>query len=299
MKGRIFYRELNRVESLSDMGSIPEQSEQEKDEMEALARRCTRREIKKGWKHEMNRIQKFSITIAACTAFVVIGSQTAMAKEFFREIARVSTGIGYVAQDEAPDAREIKAIAGAMFEKIKGNVYDADGNMIESFDDLKEGMTLYTKGGEEIDSIEPDGTITTKQETEDSFKTYETWEEALPYIDLDLMLPDMPEGYELESIRLYPESESGKSIYVYSWYSNSKGKEIIFETRNLLKDGGYTVGTEEKVTAAEVNGVPAAIIGNQEIIWEQDNQQLSIRFRDEKPGKDALVKMAESLKAIQ
>lgn len=292
MKNRLFYRELNKIQSLSSQDNIPVQTKAEKDEMETIARLCIRRESQKGRKTEMRKL-----SVAACVACIVIaGSQTAMAKEFFQEITRISTGTGYVAQNEAPNMSEAKAIAGKMFDQIKGTVYDADGNAIMSFEDLKEGMALYTVDGEEIDSIEPDGTITTRKEAESSFKLYDSWEDAVPYINLDLMLPEFPEGYKLDSIKLYPNTETGKSNYVFAQYVNAKGKKLVFETRNLSEDGGYSVGTEEKIESAEVNGNQAVVIGKKEIIWEQDDQQLSILFRDEKPGKKALVKMAESLK---
>ncbi len=113
------------------------------------------------------------------------------------------------------------------------------------------------------------------------------------------MLPEIPKGYKLDSIKLYPDTKIGKSNYVYAQYVNDKGKTLSFETRNLFEDGGYTVGTDEKIESAQVNGKQAAVIGKKEIIWEQDNQQLSIRFKDEKPGKKTLVKMAESLKRVQ
>ena len=60
------------------------------------------------------------------------------------------------------------------------------------------------------------------------------------------MLPEIPKGYKLDSIKLYPDTKIGKSNYVYAQYVNDKGKTLSFETRNLFEDGGYTVGTDEK-----------------------------------------------------
>ncbi len=82
MKDRIFYRELNKIQSLSSQDGIPAQTEAEKDEMEKLARLCICRDTKKGRKTEMRKL-----SIAACIACIVIaGSQTAWQRNFSRKL---------------------------------------------------------------------------------------------------------------------------------------------------------------------------------------------------------------------
>ena len=245
----------------------------------------------KNLKHSITKVA--SIALVCILGFSVM--QTASAQELVGRVLKpISLGHITVFEEEYGEIESFPVP-----EKLKGKIFDKDGNPVEIFSEELE--KLYTVDGEEIATFDLEtGEIRTVAELdrmmEEEILIVEDTDKLNDYTCFDVILPDyLPEGYKFGRAGFF-KGENGSvedSKYIELYFTNDKTGEFIYmQQRFADEETAYATGGS-KVEKIQVNGVDAVLYGNS-LDWEYNGVIYMLNGRG--IAKDELIKIAESIK---
>ncbi|WP_049895116.1 DUF4367 domain-containing protein [Paenibacillus antibioticophila] len=239
---------------------------------------------------------KGAVAAAAVSLFVgVMFSPPAIAGEWMGKIIK-TLSLGYIEiQQVEPENIPVPY-------ELQGKIFDEHGNALTqmSVSDQK----VYTADGEEIAGYS-DGVIITKQDAERDLKdigmtTIHDAAKLNDYTNFEVKVPAyLPEGYQFERAEQYNNDDGLPAPeYINLYYRNTQGQELKLFQREASEETAYGLSTESRVEEIEINGQPAALIGDSSIDWQSDGVLYSLAA--DKTGqslnKEELIKIAESIK---
>lgn len=247
---------------------------------------------------------KFKHPITKVASFALIGvisislMQTSFAQEVVGKVLKtISLGHIVVFEDEFPEMESYPVP-----EKLKGKIFDKDGNTIKEFSKSIPG-NVYTANGEQIANVDfKTGEIITVDESEKQRKeqtlVVKDSKELNNYTCFDVILPSyLSKGYKFDRAEFYKD-ENGiveNTKYIDLYFTNEKtGKFIYMQQRFADEETGYATGGT-KIEEIKVNGVDAVIIDDRNFAWEVNGVLYSLSGRGE-INKTELIKIAESIK---
>lgn len=249
------------------------------------------------FKHSITKVA--SIALACVLGFSIM--RTASAQEFVGKVLKtISLGHITVSEEEPMEVESFPVP-----EKLKGKLFDKDGNPIEEFSKANTGNP-YTADGEKIADFDVEtGEIITVAEAEKMRKEQtlivKDPNELNDYTCFDVILPSyLPEGYKFDRAEFYKDGDGvvENTKYIDLYFTNEKtGKYIFIQQRDADEETGYSMSTDAKIEQVKINGVDAAMVNgrNKNIHWEANGVLYMLSARGE-VAKDELIKIAESIK---
>lgn len=244
----------------------------------------------KGW------FIKGAIAAAAVSLFVgVMFSPPAIAGEWMGKIIK-TLSLGYI------EIQQVEPENNPVPYELQGKIFDEHGNALTqmSVSDQK----VYTADGEEIAGVR-DGVIITKQDAERDLNdigmtTIHDAAKLNDHTNFEVKVPAyLPEGYQFERAEQYNNDDGLPAPeYINLYYRNTQGQELKLFQREASEETAYGLSTESRVEEIEINGQPAALIGNSSIDWQSDGVLYSLAADKigQSLNKEELIKIAESIK---
>lgn len=184
--------------------------------------------------------------------------------------------------------------------KLKGKLFDEDGNVIEQVSKDFEGK-LYTAKGEEIHEAKETGEIVTATEYEKEMKAttlvIRDSTELNKYTCFNVILPSyLPEGYEFNRAEFYKDENGNvKDSKYIDVYFKKGNKEIFMQQRFADEETSYEMSMGKNSKEIKINGV-RAIASDTSVDWEYNEVIYAVMAGKTKIPRDELVKLAESIK---
>lgn len=239
---------------------------------------------------------KGAIAAAAVSLFVgVMFSPPAIAGEWMGKIIK-TLSLGYI------EIQQVEPENNPVPYELQGKIFDEHGNALTqmSVSDQK----VYTADGEEIAGVR-DGVIITKQDAERDLNdigmtTIHDAAKLNDHTNFEVKVPAyLPEGYQFERAEQYNNDDGLPAPeYINLYYRNTQGQELKLFQREASEETAYGLSTERRVEEIEINGQPAALIGNSSIDWQSDGVLYSLAADKigQSLNKEELIKIAESIK---
>ncbi|GIO44426.1 DUF4367 domain-containing protein [Paenibacillus apis] len=243
---------------------------------------------------------KGAIAAAAVSLFVgVMFSPPAIAGEWMGKIIK-TLSLGYIEIQQVEPQLEGENISVPY--ELQGKIFDEHGNALTQMS--VSTQKVYTADGEEIEEYR-DGVIITKQDAERDLNeigmtTIHDAAKLNDHTNFEVKVPAyLPEGYQFERAEQYNNDDGLPAPeYINLYYRNTQGQELKLFQREASEETAYGLSTESRVEEIEINGQPAALIGNSSIDWQSDGVLYSLAA--DKTGqslnKEELIKIAESIK---
>ena len=252
-----------------------------------------------GNKKQKKRTKRSFVTaLAAC--FVIVISITA-----FAVVNQINLGqYAHYLLDVNEVADETVLMEEPILEELRGQLYDADGKVIEKNGDMQKGF-FNAEGKAVTPSIDEAGNlfVMTKDESDAKRKQVSTlfsdWEEAQTYLAFEPKLfAYIPEGYTLEGYRVFnneqglPEQNT-KYLEQHFYKDGNQEDSIYVQARFMDEETAFeSSGSSETLEKTVINGYEAIL----------DNRGLDILIDDVMYfisgtvlPQDEAIKMAESL----
>lgn len=243
---------------------------------------------------------KGGITAAAVFLFVgVMFSPPAIAGEWMGKIIN-KLSLGYIEIQQVEPQLEGGNIPVPY--ELQGKIFDEHGNALTQIS--VSTQKVYTADGEEIVEYR-DGVIITKQDAEKGLEdigitTIHDAAKLNDHTKFEVKVPAyLPEGYQFERAEQYNNDDGLPAPeYITLYYRNTQGQELTLFQREASEETAYGFSTESRVEEIEINGQPAALIGDSSIDWQSDTVLYSLVTDKTGPSlnKEELVKIAESIK---
>lgn len=243
---------------------------------------------------------KGAITAAAVFLFVgVMFSPPAIAGEWMGKIIN-TLSLGYIEIQQVEPQLEGESISVPY--ELQGKIFDEHGNELTQMS--VSTQKVYTADGEEIEEYR-DGVIITKQDAENSLKeigitTIHDAARLNDHTKFEVLVPAyLPQGYEFERAEQYNNDDGLPAPeYITLYYRNTQGQELMLFQREASEETAYEFSTDSRVEEIEINGQPAALIGDASIDWQSDTVLYSLVADKTGPSlnKEELIKIAESIK---
>jgi len=230
----------------------------------------------------------------ACTISIAL-AQTSFAQNFVEKIIK-SISLEHVTVVEYEKGSEAKIESMPVPEKLKGKLFDKDGNLIEIF--TKEIKKFYTADGEEIDNFDMEtGEIITVSQAKEKALEVKDANELNKYTCFNVILPSyLPEGYKFDRAEFF-KGKTGivkDSKYIYLKFINEEtGKYIYMQQRFACEETGFS-SNGSNIEKIKINETDAILSDGKEINWEYNDVIYSLTGK--KIGKNELIKIAESIK---
>ncbi|MBD8047156.1 DUF4367 domain-containing protein [Clostridium faecium] len=232
----------------------------------------------------------------ACTISIAL-AQTSFAQSFVEKIVK-SVSLGHVTVMEYEEGPEIESMP--VPEKLKGKLFDKDGNLIEIF--TKEIRKFYTADGEEIDNFDMrTGEIETVRGVNERTLEVRDIDELNKYTCFNVILPSyLPEGYKFDRAEFFKgKTEVVKdSKYIDLKFINEEtGGYVKIGQRFACEETGFAYDSNN-IEKIKINGVDAVLSDGTKsdkiIDWEANGVIYSIISKG--ITRDELIKLAESIK---
>ncbi|MBU5438082.1 DUF4367 domain-containing protein [Tissierella sp. MSJ-40] len=247
----------------------------------------------KGTKHPITKVASFALVCILGFSLM----QASFAQDVINKIVRtISLGHITIYEEESSEIESYPVPS-----KLKGKVFDKDGNPIEVFSKDNAG-NIYTADGEKIADLDfLTGEITTvaqwEKEKEEYTLVVENISELNDYTCFNVILPSyLPEGYEFDRAEFFKD-ENGiveNTKYIVLYFTNEKtGKYIYMQQRFADEETAYETGAD-KVEEIKINGVDAIMYDERNIDWEANGVIYMLNGRE--ITKNELIKIAESIK---
>lgn len=302
------YNHFSEVEDHKDLVEIFEIFESRDFSKQSNKEEVFNRTLKNINKHKgentVKKSNKFKHPITKIASFALVGilsislMQTSFAQDVVGKVLKtISLGHIVVFEDEFPEIESY-----SVPDKLKGRIFDKDGNPIKEFSKTNPG-NVYTADGEQISDVNfKTGEIITVAESEELMKEQtlivKDPNELNNYTCFDVILPSyLPEGYKFEKAEFYKDEDGivENSKYISLYFSNEKiGKFIYMQQRFADEETGYATGGS-KVEEIKINGVDAIFYSDKNIDWEANGVIYGLSGRGE-ISKNELIKIAESIK---
>ena len=246
-------------------------------------------------KSKRNKLYKRLAGVGIACIVTIALSQTSFAQNFVEKIIKsISLEHVTVVEYEKGSEAEIKSMP--VPEKLKGKLFDKDGNLIEIF--TKEMRKFYTADGEEIDDFDMEtGEIITVSQAKEKVLEVKDVNELNKYTCFNVILPSyLPEGYKFDRAEFF-KGKTGivkDSKYIYLKFINEEtGKNIYMQQRFACEETGFSYN-DSNIEKIKINETDAILSDGKEINWEYNDVIYSLTGK--KIGKNELIKIAESIK---
>jgi len=232
------------------------------------------------------------IAIAACLTLAL--SVSALA--FVHYLSLGENAIYIVEPREAVNPED------AIPEELRGLLYDADGNLIETFGDIQD--SFYNADGESVMVTNDDSgklsIVTMEEETAKTEKIstlFDSLEDAQTYLAFDAKSPSyVPAEYVLEGYRVFNDedgkpAQDSKYLSIYYFGNNGVNDCIYIQARLMDEETSFEsdVGSVEKIT---INGYEAIATRSNVDILIGDVMYM---IHANKLPQNEVIEMAESL----
>ena len=249
-----------------------------------------------------NKARRIVTKVASIALVCILGfsiMQTSFAQEVVGKIVK-TISLGHITIFEEEFVENMEPIS--VPEKLKGKIFDKDGNLVEELL-VDKPQKLYTADGEEIDELDSEtGEIITVAEDEkmreEQYLVVKDPNELNNYTCFNVILPSyLPEGYEFDRAEFYKDDNGvvENSKYISLYFTNKKtGEKIYIPQRFADEETAYETGGS-KVEEIKINGVDAVIYDDRNIDWEANGVIYGISAKGE-ITRTELIKIAESIK---
>ncbi|HCQ91724.1 MULTISPECIES: DUF4367 domain-containing protein [unclassified Clostridium] len=246
-------------------------------------------------KSKRNKLYKRLAGVGIACIVTITLSQTSFAQNFVEKIIK-SISLEHVTVVEYEKDSEAEIESMPVPEKLKGKLFDKDGNLIEIF--TKEIKKFYTADGEEIDNFDMEtGEIITVSQAKEKVLEVKDANELNKYTCFNVILPSyLPEGYKFDRAEFF-KGKTGivkDSKYIYLKFINEEtGKNIYMQQRFACEETGFS-SNGSNIEKIKINETDAILSDGKEIDWEYNDVIYSLTGK--KIGKNELIKIAESIK---
>ena len=249
-----------------------------------------------------NKARRIVTKVASIALVCILGfsiMQTSFAQEVVGKIVK-TISLGHITIFEEEFVENMEPIS--VPEKLKGKIFDKDGNLVEELL-VDKPQKLYTADGEEIDELDSEtGEIITVAEDEkmreEQYLVVKEPNKLNDYTCFNVILPSyLPEGYQFDRAEFYKGEDEvvENSKYISLFFTNEDtGKHIYMQQRFADEETAYETGGS-KVEEIKINGVDAVIYDDRNIDWEANGVIYGISTRGA-VTRNELIKIAESIK---
>lgn len=250
-------------------------------------------------KSKRNKLYKRLAGVGIACIVTITLSQTSFAQNFVEKIIK-SISLEHVKFVEEEDHKlEVESMP--VPEKLKGKLFDKDGNLIEIF--TKEMKKFYTADGEEIDDFDMrTGKIITVSQAKEKVLEVKDTNELNKYTCFNVILPSyLPEGYKFDRAEFF-KGKAGDvkdSKYITIYFTNEKTGKNIYMQQRFACEETRTVSNGSNIEKIKINGVDAissdGVRSNSKSIdWEANGVIYGITSKG--IAREELIKLAESIK---